>query len=120
MLHRDNNNIQFSFSFNVVAITIHSTITSDSRFGTSPTNTTGAPASVDAITSGGLSPGAIAGLVVGLILSLLMGAAIVVVIVTLILMKYKQSKGKYSTSKEHAFGMTFHHTIYRKHISCNT
>ena len=53
----------------------------------------------------GLSKGAIAGLIIGL-LSLILGEAIVVIVVALVLMKHKQSKGKYSTRKQHAFGMT--------------
>ena len=61
--------------------------------------------SVGASSASGLSKGTIAGLIIGL-LSLLLGTAIVVIVVALVLMKHKQSKGKYSTRKQHAFGMT--------------
>ena len=95
------------FSFNITVTTIQGMVTNDSRSETpSASINTTAPTSVGSSTSGGLSPAAIAGLIIGLLLSLLLGAAIIVVIVAFILMKHRQTKGKYSTSKEHALGMT--------------
>ena len=89
---------------NIAATTIQGNETSDSETSLIP-NGTIFPIGAR---SDGLSPGAVAGLIVGL-LSLVLGVAIAVVIVTLILMKHKQTKGKYSTNKEHALGIVVVH-----------
>ena len=88
-------------------------VTSD-LFSETPSTSidTTVPASVGTSTSAGLSTAAIAGLIIGLFLSLLLGAAIVVVVVALGLMKHRQTKGKYSTNKEHALGMALCLRIY--------
>ena len=89
---------------NIAATTIQSDETSDSETSLIP-NSTIAPIGAK---SDGLSPGAVAGLIVGF-LSLVLVVAITVVIVALILMKHKQTKGKYSTNKEHALGIRVMH-----------
>ena len=94
----------------IVTSDLHSETPSTSiRNNTAPVSTSFVANTSD---SGGLSSGAIAGLIIGLILSLLLGAAIVAVVVALILMKYRQNKGKYSTNKEHALGMTLCSNTY--------
>ena len=92
----------------IAATTIQGMGTSDSETSLIPNGTI---APIGAESAGGLSPGAVVGLIIGLLLSLVLGVAIVAVVVALVLMKHKQTNGKYTTNKEHALGITVMHTM---------
>ena len=92
----------------IAGITIQGMGTSDSETSLIPNGTI---APVGARSVGGLSPGAVVGLIIGLLFSLVLGVAIVAVVVALVLMKHKQTNGKYTTKKDHALGIAVVHTM---------